>query len=348
MLQQTRVLFVSFSLLIILILFWGCDDNPLAPEEEQPKDYAVYAFDSTNYQYFEYHPLTGVLDSFTCDDSPVWGMEASADGKYLFLAAEDYLAKVDLITKSTVATLPYKVDCGIAVSPDNELIALSMGPGFVIARVSDLSIVYENASLDYRIVSFSTDGNRLYGCYDTSNTVAMIDIENSFSITTNELSVGPIRTLKPSIDETKLFLIWRNNKSSNAFTVYDVASDSITFREWLYGGYVDIKVDPDGRYVFYTEAGDYVSIPGSNYFTIYDINRKRIFKISTVGIDDGINPIYMAVYPMCLTPDNKWLVIGESPKGKSFLRFNITIMEIDDFIKGDSTAHLKYFTCQCN
>ena len=140
MLKQTSVFFVIFSLLIILSLFWGCDDNPLSPENEQPKDYALYTFESTNDQYFEYHPLTGIIDSFTCADGPTWWLKSSADGKYLFVATIDYVAKVDIKTKETVATLPYRADYGIAVSPDNQLIAFLMGPGIVIVQVSDFSV----------------------------------------------------------------------------------------------------------------------------------------------------------------------------------------------------------------
>lgn len=348
MLKITNLPFAVVVILLIFSFFLSCDDNPVAPKEEPPIDYATYAFDSTNNLYYEYHPLTGVLDTFTCEDYPIWDMEASADGKYLFVAAADYVAKVDLNTKLTVATLPYQAEYGLAISPDNNYIALAMGPGLIIARVSDLSVEHEDIVLDYRSLSFSADSKKLYGCYDTSHTVAIVNLENIFSVTTIELPVSAMRIVKPSLDETKLFLIWQYSKSNNVFAVYDVALDSVIFREWLYGGYVDLKVAPDGKYMYYTEAGNYVDIPGSNYFTIYDIDKKRIYKISTAGIEDGINPIYMAIYPMCLTPDNKWLVIGESPVGKSFLRFNITTMEIDAYIKGNETTHLKYYTCQCH
>ncbi|MBN1212910.1 MAG: hypothetical protein JXA92_10065, partial [candidate division Zixibacteria bacterium] len=259
MLRQASVIFLIFSLLIILSLFWGCDDNPLAPENEQPKDYSLYTFESTNDQYFEYHPLTGIIDSFTCEDGPTWWLTISADGKYMFAATRDYVAKVDIKTKETVATLPYQPNYGIAVSPDNQLLAFLMGPGIVIVHVSDFSVIYEDSLLDYRSVSFSTDSRRLFGYGAGSyHSVVIMDLDNNYSLESTELTPGPvIIKILHSIDESKWFLIWRYNMWQNMFQVYDVILDSVMFKETIWGGLADLLISPDGKYVFYTEAGDY-------------------------------------------------------------------------------------------
>jgi len=69
-------------------------------------------------------------------------------------------------------------------------------------------------------------------------------------------------------------------------------------------------------------------------------------KVSTVGIEDGINPEFMALGQMAITPDGKWLVIGKALNGPSYLCFNINTMEIVDYIKNEGAGGFAGFTCQ--
>lgn len=357
MFQQKRVIFLIFSLLIILSLFWGCDDNPLSPENEPEKDYIMYMFETDHaggHYYMGYHPVSGVIDTFTAEDSPHWTMKVSADGRYMFVAAEDYVAKVDLKTKSTIATLPNRA-YGMFVSPNNKYLALLTVPGIMVVRVSDLKVLYEDMELDFYNCTFSSDGNKIYGCVrPTYNIVTILDLENNFSKSAIELPQGLATALVvPSIDESKLFLITYYDMWFNHFEVYDRALDSVIFREWIWNGYNYIELSPDGKYVFYTEGGNEFDVNGSNYFTIYDIERNRIkMKVSTVGVEDGINPEFMVLGQMAITPDGKWLVIGESIDCAAFIRFNMTTMQIDDYVQGEINEFGIYlegyscFTCQ--
>ena len=358
MLKQTRLYFLIVSLLIIMTLFLGCEDNALAPEIEPDKDYIVYMFETDHtggHYYMGYHPSSGVIDTFTAEDSPYWTMKVSADGRYMFVAAEDYVAKVDLQSLQTVATLPYRADYGMAVSPDNQYLAIIMGPGFVLASASDLSVVYADTLLDFRSCNFSSDSKKIYGYGDGSyHSVVKMDLENNYTRSAIELTPGPvIHSVVPSLDEKKYFIIWKYDMWSNRFEVYDVARDSIIFRDWMWNGYNYIELSPDGKYVFYTEGGNEFDVSGSNYFTIYDIERNRIkMKVSTVGVEDGINPEFMVLGQMAITPDGKWLVIGESIDCAAFIRFNMTTMQIDDYIQGEIDEFGFYlegyscFTCQ--
>jgi len=336
----------------LVIIFWGCEDNPLAPENEPEKDYIVYIWETDHagdHFYMGYHPATGVIDTFTAEDGPSSGMEASADGKYLFVATNEYVAKIELQTLQTVATLPYRATYGLAVSQDNQFLAIIMGPGFVLARVSDFSVIYEDTLLDFRSCSFSSDSKKIYGYAGLAyNIFTILDLENNFSQSTVELPQGlAIEVIVPSIDESKLFLVCHYGMWFSRFEVYDVVLDSIIFRDLLWSGYNFLKLSPDGKYVFYTEAGNYTDVNGENYFTIYDIERNRIkMKVSTVGIEDGINPEFMALGQMAITPDGKWLVIGKALGGPSFIRFNMNTMEIDDYLKGDSSVSYRNYTCQ--
>lgn len=353
MVKKDIIFLMVILFLLLLALFWGCDDNPLAPEEEPDKDYIVYMFETDhaggNY-YMGYHPTSGVIDTFTAEDSPYWTMKVSADGRYMFVAAEDYVAKVDLKTKSTVATLPNRA-YGMFVSPNNQYLALLMVPGIMVVRVSDLTVLYEDTELDFYNCTFSSDGNKIYGCVrPTYNIVTILDLENNFSKSAIELPQGLATGLVvPSIDESILFLICPYDMWLNQFKVYDVELDSIIFREWIWNGYNYIELSPDGKYVFYTEGGNEFDINGSNYFTIYDIERNRIkMKVSTAGVKDGINPTLMVLGEMAITPDGKWLVIGESIACGAFIRFNMTTMQIDDYIQGEineSGIYMEGYSC---
>lgn len=353
MLKKDIIFLTIILFLLLLTVFWGCDDNPVTPKIDELKDYIIYMFETDHaggHYYMGYHPVSGVIDTFTAEDSPYWTMKVSADGKYMFVATRDYVAKVDLQTKSTIATLSYRADNGIVVSPDNELLAISMGPGVAIVRVSDFSVVYEDLLFKVKCECFSSDSKKIFGrVYETYSTVAIVDIENNYYITEKALPTGPIRKFIPSLDESKYFLIWQYDLWFNLFGVYDIELDSIIFRDGLWGGYTDLKVSTDGKYVFYTEAGNETDISGANYFTTYDVNRNRVkMKVSTVGVEDGINPEFMPLGTICVIPDGKWLVIGAALNGSSFIRFNISTMEIDEYIKGESSESYRNYTCQIN
>lgn len=354
MLKTCRIPFLIIPGILLALFYWGCDDNPLAPENEANKDYIVYMWETDHageHFYMGYHPATGVIDTFTAEDGPTWDMKASADGKYLFVATRDYVAKVDLQTLQAVATLPYRADYGIAVSPDNQYLVIIMGPGFVLSRVSDFSVIYEDTLLDFLSCSFSSDSKKIYGYGDGSyHSVVKMDLENNYTLSSTELTPGPvIYSVVPSLDEEKYFIVWKYDMWFSRFEVYDVELDSIIFREVLWAGYNYLELSPDGKYVFYTEAGNYTDVNGENYFTIYDIERNRIkMKVSTVGIEDGINPEFLALGQIVITPDGKWLIIGAALHGSSFIRFNMSTMEIDEYIKGDSTESFSGYTCQLN
>ena len=349
-----RIFLLVLIGIVLILAYWGCDDNPLAPENETEKDYIVYMWETDHagdHFYMGYHPATGIIDTFTAEDGPTWDMKASADGKYLFVATRDYVAKVDLQTLQTVATLPYRADYGVAVSPDNRYLAIIMGPGFVLADVDNFSVIYEDTLLDFLSCSFSSDSKKIYGYGDGSyHSIVKMDLENDYALTSVELTPGLIiYSVLPSLDEEKYFIVWNYDMWFSQFQVYDVELDSIIFREWLWAGYNFIELSPDGKYVFYTEAGNYTDVNGENYFTIYDIDRNRIkMKVSTVGIEDGINPEFMALGQMAMTPDGKWLVVGAALNGSSLISFNVSDMEIDEYIKGDSSESYRNYTCQLN
>ena len=158
-----------------------------------------------------------------------------------------------------------------------------------------------------------------------------------------ELSV---LSVVPSVDDRKWFLV-RRDRYNSRFEVYDVASDSIIFREYLTWGGVDVEVSPSGKYAFYTEMGDLTTWPGPSHFTVYDIECNRIrMLVSTIGILDGLNPSYWPLGEIAITPDGRWLIAGRSVGDPSFIRFNLTTMEIDDYVQLTGNGGVGHLTCQ--
>jgi len=244
--QHKGISYVTISTSTLFDNF-GNNAGYLAPENEPDKDYIVYYFNNNEDLYLGYHPSSGLIDTFTTEDNPFWWMEASADGKYLFVATRYYVSKVDLQTLQTVATLPYRAVYGRAISPDNQYLALLMGPGIVVVRINDFTVLHEDTLLNFYNCTFTSDSKKIYGYVGfTYNLVTILDIENNFSQSTIELPQGlAIELIVPSIDESKLFLVCHYGMWFSRFEVYDVELDSIIFREWLWAGYNFIKLSPD-------------------------------------------------------------------------------------------------------
>gem|GEM_PF-5175011 len=63
----------------------SCDDNSVGPKPMQPRDYAVYFCNANGTElFYEYHPLTGRLDSCAIDLDMFRGLAVSASGDRLF------------------------------------------------------------------------------------------------------------------------------------------------------------------------------------------------------------------------------------------------------------------------
>jgi DNA-binding beta-propeller fold protein YncE len=338
----------AVCLLLGLVPF-GCEDNPVGPTEEEPKDYPVYFWDGTSeLEYFAYHPLTGELEKFSIPYN-AWagGIHVSADGKLLYAATSDCIGVIALDSLHVISELPYEALCGIAVAPDNSMIAHYHG-GLHILSTEDYSILYEDSSSGMCDCTFSANSKRLYCTLgQTQSKVGVLDIENDFAVTVKEFSAeATVPEVRVSPDETRWFLYRIRPNGYGIFDVYDVPADSIIFRKDLSYGHGHLAVSPNGRYAFLTESGDFLWGGGSRNLTVYDIENNRIRMLaSTVGIGDGINPNDMALCKMAVTPDSKWLIAAKAFSGSSFIRFNIETLEIDDYVDMD-TNRVVSPTCQ--
>jgi hypothetical protein len=347
---MATLLLLSSLVLVLGVYLAGCDgESPAGPVEAGEKDYVVYFWDGTSdLDYYGYHPLTGELDTFT---TPYYawlgGIKASADGKLLYVATSVDVAVVELDSLKLITEIPYRAKWGVAVSPDNRLLCLQ-GPGIRILSTADYSVLYEDTARGVAGCDFSANSSRLYCAGGgTGYSAYVLDIRNGFSGSVKEFdSSAIIWDILPSPDESKWFL-YRKASSWCVFEVYDVAADSIIFRQYITYGWGEMAVTPDGRYVFFTEAGTFQDGLGKWYFTVFDVDRNRISRlISTTGIKDGLNPAYMPLGELAITPDGRWLVAGSVEGVPAFLRFNINTMEIDDYVEIDDNGGLMSYTCQ--
>jgi len=325
----------------------ACENTKTTGPNPDPADYVVYFSDGTSDRdYFSYHPQTGVLDSFKLPHYTYCSLQASADGKRLYVGTTESVEVIDLASLESIASWPHDA-CGLAVSHNNQYVA-TLSEGLRVYETSGHTMVYEDTTFEEFWCCYSSDDRYLYlwGGYDPFH-VRILEVSDGYRDTVREFgSEVSLLWMVPSVDNRKWFLM-RQDRYNSRFEVYDVATDSIIFREYLMRGGVDIEVSPDGKYAFYTEMGDLTTSSGPSHFTIYDVDRNRISRlVSTVGILDGLNPSYWPLGEIVITPDSRWLIAGRSVGDPSFIRFNITTMEIDHYVQLTDNDLILGLTCQ--
>lgn len=302
-----KLILLSVPLVLICCSF-SCREKPLEPVE--PKDYPFYITDDATNQLFVFHPISKKLDSMAVP----WGADAfvtaSADGKLLYVALTTSVLVVDSKTLQTINELSYLQGGRVAASPDNMLVAL-LGPDLYILRTSDYSLVFSDTTeYLYSEGNFSSDSKSFYCSsrreFDSNGVVYRVDLEGGeFQVSRKEFPYGTLIEVMPSIDESKWFLNLYFGLWTNSFEVYDVGLDSIVFRDILTpgGGYHDVS--PDGKYVFYTNAGIGNGPPPELSFMIYDVTKNQNDTVMTDTSYYGqlIGP----PKKLAVTADSRWL-----------------------------------------
>ena len=297
------------AILSCFLMGFSCD-KPVEPVE--PKDYPVYITDVNRSVLFTYYPKTLQIDSVAIPWRAEEGITVSADGSRLYLATNSNVTVIDSKSHSLIAELPYRPHTPVAVSPDNQLVAIT-GDDLTILRTSDYSVVFSDTDKTEN-GCFSADGKRFYCAAGWStNTVGVVykvDLSDSlFAVDRLPIADGGVIHVVPSFDETKLFL-YLNVPGTYAFEVYDVMLDSIIFREFLVPGAGEIAVMLDGRYVVYTNPGvSGTGPPSTGTFKIFDVVANEILaEVSAYDYVDSL-PALIPPYTMAVSPEGRWLVL---------------------------------------
>jgi hypothetical protein len=311
-----RIFFVKAAVLAVAltlglgIYLAGCSKKGTNPQPA--KDYTVYFYDAYHNEgnwHFTYHPTSNTIDS-------VWLPYASpplisADGKkmYNWNEMDDMIDVRELDSFTLIDRLPYRAP--LSVSPDNQLMAVrDQGDDLYVLRTSDYSEVFSDTTTLGGGV-FSSNSQRFYGL-PTDGGIIKIDLTDSlFSTTRFSLPFGVVRHIRPSKDETRLFLYLHRYGFDHYFAVYDIAADSLIFSEYLWPGFGKLEITPNGRYVFYTNPGTMLgSTPGPPWITVYDVRKNEIHtRISTAGLLDEPDQYGVPLDDICITPDGRWLVV---------------------------------------
>ena len=307
------VILIAAGTLGLWLYFVGCDDN--GPVEPKPlTDYPVY-FCAPDFspELFVYHPVTRQVDSIDIPWEPKEGITVSADGKRLYLAQRNSVVVVDTDSLSLIKELPYEPDRPVAVSPDNQLLAIT-GDDLFILRTSDYQVIFSDTDRTAN-GRFSSDSKSFYCAAgwspDSRGVVYKVDLTDSlFPVTRQPFADGGVVHVIPSMDESKWFLYLTVQTWISAFVVYDVFKDSIIFREVLTPGYGHIAISPDGKHAFYTNPGRSSTDPlAPPAFTVFDIVSNAI---DTVVSDiDFFSDSTWVAHPnwLAVTPDSRWLAI---------------------------------------
>jgi DNA-binding beta-propeller fold protein YncE len=312
---QAGILGLFLLFLVVGLCLATCSEAPFAPKNgpgsESP---TVYIYDPTGDPLLLlFNPDSMALDSVYIPWFARFGITVSADGKRLYFAQDESVVVVDTDSFSVITELPYNSRGPVAVSPDNQLVAVT-GDDLYILDANDYSVMYYDTAKAHR-GQFSRDG-RSFFCVSSSpegdrEVVYEVDCSNGIQFVQRKFfEDGSVLRVVPTPDGSKWLLYLTVALWTSAFEVYDVEQDSIIYRELLIPGMGDIAVTPDGHKAFYTNPGTNSSGPPAPLaFTVFDLD---VNAVDTVIEDQEFfsTPGAVAVpNRLTITPDSKWLVI---------------------------------------
>ncbi|MBD3258836.1 hypothetical protein GF377_10410 [candidate division GN15 bacterium] len=301
-------------------LLSGCNDKSVDPPDDPDtldpvvKDYPVYFCQpDLDERIYVFHPTSREIDSTDIPWRPVRGITVSADGKRLYLAQWASVIVVDTDSLGFIAELPYAPKTPVAVSPDNQLVAIT-GNDLHILRTSDYSLIFSDT--DRTVYGrFSADSRRFYCAAgwspDKAGFVYKVDLSDSLlPVTRKAFQNRGVTQVIPSPDESRWFMYQSlPGNWAFAFEVYDVASDSIIFHDALVPGAGHMTMSPNGRYVFYTNPGLSAVDPlPVVQFTVYDVEANELSQVITDKSFFVDSVSYKPPNTLTVTPDSRWLV----------------------------------------
>jgi len=343
------VVAVAAAIGVVSLWQFGCDENPTGPKPYKPKDYVLYwSRNRDDSAFFAYHTLSQRLDTFYVPGTRVYDMNTSADGRRLYISYSDKTRVISTVDHRPLVDLPYSGGYGVTVSPDNRYIAVHSG-NLRILSTRDYSVVFEDTLAFWR-TAFSANGHTLYafGPASPCRLVYRLDLRNGFQ--SDFICVPddiPISRVVPSIDEKLLFMFRSLGSCNMLFDVFDVAGDSLVFRDLVAPGCGDMVVSPDNRYVFFTGPGDLHGWPPPAYsIARYSIEDRTVDSLVFWSICGSDLPSGAIGSDLAITPDGRFLATVDADP---HVRLTLYDCQLDDTAKVLCSPEIKgfwYVTCQ--
>jgi len=353
--QRKPVWLLAIAIVSMLLLAIACDDDK--PTEPTPpaelKDYVFY-FNDAGYtdRYYRYFSESERADSLIIPYSSLNGLAVSADGSRLYLCDGSRTVVLSTDSFDVITEISCQSAEHVSVSPDNQYLAI-IGDDIDIYHTADYTLLFHDTN-DVNCGAFSADSRSFYctGGGDVDGLeepyVYRIDLSDSaFHVQRRFFDEGrPYRVL-PSVDEAKWFLYTIFSNFVWAFEVYDVSGDSLIFRDILEPGAGDIEITADGRYVFYSNPGNFqTGPPPPSYFTVFDVDANEILKLINTEEYAETAEDYLPIGHLAITPDGRKLLGVQGPSGGEMIVVDVATMEIESHINLGRGLWLWDATCQ--
>lgn len=343
-------------LMLCLSAISGCDRAPTDPQPKEPTDYIAYFADLNSDNWvFGYHILSGQLDSFQVPALPGnnynhWQLlkprlVVSADGSQLYIGLEDSVLKCDIDNPLDVEVVAVPAGDGLAVSSDGNYFAAFGKDGLSIFHTADNSLLFHDT--DHVLQGgFTADNERFYatawGSY--AYQVSFLDTSEAERIQLSQWFLGQA---VPGYDDGHWFLLTNNERCTAAIEVYD-AETNTTLRLDTFGGWGEIELLPNGRYVPISHP----SVPwipcggSSSSFSVFDTKTNSVTEIDIVLDSADVDLLhdlpYWPMFNVEVTPDSRWIVAS----GRGVIAVvDATTLEPRDYSIFDG-KHIYYLTIQ--
>lgn len=352
--MRHQLLIVGLAVAVMVV---GCDTGPTGPRPHAGQ-YSFYGQDDWSMGITRLNPSTCALDTVADTFMYFFAQTVSADGRYLIAVASESLV-VYSIANRRVERVVHVRGMDASCSPDGRLMAVTgrNGVGLTILNLPGYDTRYTNDSLNVSTSVFSHDSRTVY-CLDNSlprRQVVRIRIVPTMSVkpVPTPTIPGALIQVVPSVDEKLLFLYSTWSWDGCSFGVWDVAGDSLIYLSNFSPGFGWIAVSPDGRNVFYTNAGNLHidgTLPPSAFFR-YDIATNSVEEISTRGLanDSTTGGDFLPIGPLAITPDGRSLVGIRAVVGADAVVYDIRCREITNycyFNKGNNKTYFYSIFCQ--
>ena len=259
---------IALAIALILglgIYLPGCGDKKTTAPVEQMGYYVYFGDQGELNIFYRYHTGTMMLDSFYLPyNSLLDGFGISPDGKTMYLHPDDGIVEVSLDSLVVVAEHPIYLPKGgptgngheVIISPDGRYLAL-LNRYLHLVDLTDFSVIYTDTTHYAGHGWFSQDSKSFF-CSIPSNYYALeIILADVPEIRYHAFENAAVWRIKTSTKERLWFLYLGIGGGVFLFQTYDVEKDSIIFEKALNPGAGDMEVTPNGRYVIYTQPGDW-------------------------------------------------------------------------------------------